>query len=340
MSSDHARLQQAAADWLVKLGADEERDRRAAEAGFAAWRSESPDHERVAQSMQGMLGRIHALQGTPASSGASRAAMAAQRKSSLSRTRALQGTALLMVMSFVAWMALTVYPPRYLLADVRTASGQWQTMELADGSSITLDGNSAVNIRFDDKQRVLELTQGDVLVQVAHDAGRPFIVKTAQGSMRALGTRFVVQSEPSSTVLSVIESRVLARTQRQERYDAPDDGVVVEAGHQLRFTAEAQGEVESVNASRLDTAWKNHLLVVKATPMGEVLRQLGRHHRGVIHFNAARLADISVSAVLPLDDTTHSLQLLKNSLPQLRIRTFTPYIVWVDVDSQAASATK
>lgn len=62
----------------------------------------------------------------------------------------------------------------YVTADIQGQSGQWTTQTLPDGSRLILRGKSAVNLDFKTNQRVVELVQGQIYVDVAKDKTRPF----------------------------------------------------------------------------------------------------------------------------------------------------------------------
>ena len=108
------------------------------------------------------------------------------------------------------------------MADLRTATGRWETRTLADGTRITQGSASAVNLRYDERRRVIELVRGEILMDVAPDAARPFLVETVHGSIQALGTRFVVDHQAGATVLSMIESRVSVQTATQRSTGVSD----------------------------------------------------------------------------------------------------------------------
>ena len=218
------------------------------------------------------------------------------------------------------------YPSSYLLADMRSGAGQWQTHVLADQSRVTLEPGTAVNLNFDPQRREVELVRGDILVEVAHDATRPFVVRTAQGSVRALGTRFVVSAESGVTVLSMLESKVLA-TARDDA--APDHARQVQAGEQVRITAQGVGAPQPLDAAAVEDAWKYRRLVVQDKPLADVLELLGRYRSGLLRVDRDALAGMQVNAVLPLDDPDRALQLLASSFP-IRVRTMTPWVVIVD----------
>lgn len=315
-------LAEQAADWIVRLSADEAGERRAAESGFAAWKQADPRHAAAAARLEALLGRLDHIRDNGSQAPARQALRAARPRRTPRRIGAALalGAALLLP----AWLALHSAPAPVLLADLRTGSGEWAERTLADGSRLSLNGNSAVDLEFDAKTRTIALLRGEILVDVAPDRDRPFVVSTAHGSIRALGTRFLVSREADATVLSMIESRVEVSIDGQPR------PLVVGAGQRLRFTSGDAGELATVDGELLETAWQRHQLVVRNEPLGSVLDQLARHRPGLLRHDAAALAGLHVSAVLPLDDTDRALQLLINNFPGLRIRTLTPYLVVVD----------
>lgn len=85
--------------------------------------------------------------------------------------------------------------------------------------------------RFDATQRLLALRSGELLVDVAKDPARPFVVETEHGRMRALGTKFLVQQGDDSTRLVMLHSQVEVVTAGGARQ-------VVEAGESLLFNAQ------------------------------------------------------------------------------------------------------
>ncbi|MGL9736113.1 MAG: FecR domain-containing protein [Symbiopectobacterium sp.] len=55
--------------------------------------------------------------------------------------------------------------------------GEIRRLRLDDGSVLTLNTDSAVNLHFDTRQRTVELVQREAYAQVAKDlAGRPFVI--------------------------------------------------------------------------------------------------------------------------------------------------------------------
>ena len=315
-----------AARWIVQLSADDPAERDMARAGFAAWKAADPLHATVAAGMENLLRQLHAVR-EPAG-GDHRPARAALAAIAPKRQRLRQLAAASAVAMLVLTGALVLGErPAYLLADLRSPTGQWQTHTLADGSRLTLAGGSAVNVRFNAGERHVELVRGDILVDVAKDAQRPFIVDSKQAAIRALGTRFAVRREDGATILSMLESTVSAQVPQHP-------AVVVQAGQRARITRDGVGPLTSIDAASVQQAWRAHQLVVDDLPLADVLDELARHRPGQLHYDRMQIAGIRVAAVLPLDDTDKALQLLIDNFPQLRIRMLTRYLVMVDAPSK------
>lgn len=316
MSSIHDQ----AADWLLRLDESETDDRERAR--FEAWCEADPRHAEAVERMRGFVGQLQGLrdQGAPAHA-ALNAAFASRRPPRGKRgTNALLLVLALLLPGALVWRSIET---GHLMADHDTARGQWRSHVLSDQSRVTLGGNSAMDVRFDAEQRRIHLLRGEVLVEVAHDAVRPFIVATEQGEIRALGTRFVVRREADSTLLLMLESRVAAHGSRNPA------ATRVEAGQQARILPDRVEPLADIDSAVVEDAWRNHQLVVQDQPLGLVLDQLARQRRGYLHYDAEELADLRISAVLPLDDSERALQLIGEALP-IQVRRVTPWLLLVE----------
>lgn len=309
------KVMRQAAVWLVRLD-DQPSD--ADQRAFSEWLALAPEHANAIERLQGSLAPLRKLPRAPA-----RAALATLTHKT-SGGRALKALALAALVVVPGALALQQFPPAYLMADIRTGTGEWREQQLADGTWLRLDARSAVDLNFDAQSRTLHLISGEILLDVAKDAGRPFRVITDQGSVRALGTRFVVERLDGATRLAMIESSTEVKNAEQQR--------TVHAGQQVRFDHSGIYPQAAVDGAEIEQAWTRHQLIVKDQPLSEVLDQLNRYHSGYLMFDRTELAKIKVTAVLPADDSARALRLLARSLP-IQIATFTPWMTRVSLDS-------
>lgn len=316
----HASLEQAA-NWYVQLHdeqvAEPERLR------WQAWLAQSPEHqaawryvERVGQRFAPLQNESEAVSHTLRNSA----------RNSISRRQSLKGLLTLAATGLAGWAVGRNTPlldsVERLSADLSTGTGETREATLSDGSRIWLNALSALNVRFDARQRLLQLRSGEVLIDTSKDLGRTFWVETEQGRMRALGTRFSVRQTDSNTVLNVYEGAVEATNHQ---------GVsqVVQAGQQLVFSAGRLYTASSADPAR--EAWRRGVLLADNLPLGELIEELSRYRPGHLHCDPA-VANLSVMGSFPLNDTDQALRLLEAALP---IRISKTFNWWVSVEPTA-----
>lgn len=91
-----------------------------------------------------------------------------------------------------------------------TGIGEQATQTLADGTIVALNTNSLVNVAYSRHTRVLRLARGEIHVEVAKDADRPFSVIAGDHIVQAVGTAFSVQITDDRQIdLMVTEGKVV-----------------------------------------------------------------------------------------------------------------------------------
>src|SRR5690625_2925548 len=81
-----------------------------------------------------------------------------------------------------------------------TRLGEILRVPLEDGSVLTLNSASRVEVRFSSSRRLVRLLRGEALFDVAKDALRPFVVQAARATVVAVGTSFTVAREADASV--------------------------------------------------------------------------------------------------------------------------------------------
>jgi transmembrane sensor len=125
-----------------------------------------------------------------------------------------------------------------------TDTGEIREIALPDGTRVTLASASAVDLRFDDRERLLILRAGEILVNTASDPqapSRPFRVHNRHGVVRALGTRFTVRQNADDSRVAVLEGAVEVRPLRR-----PGSTVRIDAGQGVVFSAERARAPETI----------------------------------------------------------------------------------------------
>ena len=314
----HASLQQAA-HWYVQLNdqqvGEQERQR------WQAWLAQSGEHQEAWRYVQRVGERFAPLHSDGEPQAASQALRGAGR-SGVSRRHTVKSLLVLTSASLLGWSAWrnTELPDAVSrwTADLATGTGQTQERLLSDGSRVWLNALSALNVRFDARQRLVQVRTGEVLIDTAKDPLRPFLVESEHGLLRALGTRFSVRQGADQTQLTVFEGAVEVRI-------ANDQTQVVPAGRQLLFSRTTFGPLD--NASPAREAWRRGVLLADNLPLGQLLAELSRYRHGHLGCDPA-VAQLPVMGSFPLKDTDQALRLLAAALP---IRVEMPLAWWVNV---------
>ncbi|WP_454870620.1 FecR domain-containing protein [Pseudomonas lini] len=313
-----AQVLDAAIAWQLSLDSGNAVEREE----FAKWHAAHEEHARAWRQL-GMLDQRFSVANGPA-----RTALLQSRESLRRRVRKLgSGLASVVAVIGLALFAGDRYLPiDYWLADQRTATGEQRTLRLTDGTLINLNTHSAVDVRFDEKQRLIVLQEGEILVETGHGDARPFIVETREGSMRALGTRFLVKREEEGTRLSVLKSAVAAHPEssREEQ--------ILREGQQVLMRSNGFGSIIALNPGA--DAWTRGMLVVDNARLEDLVRELSRYRRGHLGVTP-EVADLRITGSFPLNDTDKALSALLPTLP-VKIEQHTSW--WVTV--AAKSETK
>ncbi|VFR47156.1 Fe2+-dicitrate sensor, membrane component [plant metagenome] len=314
----HAVLEEAA-DWFALLASGHATD--ADRAGWRAWLDAEPSHRQAWGYLDRLSQRFEPLQrhADPAQIAQALGRPAALRKT---RRRTIAAMVLLGVGGWAAWrQPLLREGVLALAADYRGQPGGTRQATLPDGTRVWLNAGSAMNLDYGTGLRRLILMKGEILVDTAHEA-RPLVVDTAHGRLRALGTRFTVWSRPESTLLAVHQGAVEV---------SPAQGgepSVVEAGHQLRFTASQIGATEPADPAR--EAWHRGILLARDIPLSDVVETLSLHWHGHLSLSPA-VADLRVVGGFPLHDLDRTLALLGDVVP---IQTRRPFPWWVSIEAK------
>lgn len=188
-----------------------------------------------------------------------------------------------------------------LAADYRSGPGELRDVTLPDGSVLRLGPRSALSLRWSDEVRGIELRQGQVHVVAAPRTGpetRPFLVYSAGGGARALGTRFTVRRDASGVEVVVLEHQVEVASGEGEGAGR----VVVSPGQAVRYGDGAlSGPVRRVS-SDLAAAWTEGRIVFDRTPLAEVAAELERLRGGRVVVADSALASRVVSGVFDASD--------------------------------------
>ncbi|BCJ07677.1 MULTISPECIES: FecR family protein [unclassified Pseudomonas] len=307
-----------AIDWMVALNARAPDDALLRQ--LEQWLRQDPAHRQAWDRLQQRLGRpcaaLRALeQRAPGQAAEARRVLL---QPSHSRREVLGALASLGLLGGALWGGWRSDATQGWLADLHTASGERRSFTLADGSRLSLNSASAVDLRFDARQRLVLLRHGELVIQVAADAARPLRVRTAQGQVQALGTRFLVRQEDTATRVVVLEHSV--------RLSLPDG----------RWQDLQQGQAALLRSNGIErlgseqqqrAAWVEGRLEVLDEPLHVVVDALRPYQRGYMRL-APAVRDLRVQGVFPLEQPQQALSALAETLP-VSIEHFGPWLTLI-----------
>lgn len=301
-SEEKARLKKEAIAWVIRLqnASLSQEDRRA----FEAWYAQSPQHVL-------MYRKVSSVWESPELN-ATAAVVAGSRPSWLNAKAALSLRWSVVAVACVVLVGVLAYHFDVAIrwqADYRTGSGERRTVELPDRSIATLNTQSAMALSFDGNTRRVRLLKGEALFNVQRDVGRPFIVESADAAVRAIGTAFIVRTEPGRDQVTVIEGSVEVGARQESHPQA-----AVSSGSQIRMERGQLGNPYAVNMSAA-SAWLRGRLVVNGAPFEQVLEELRRYHPGTIVLWNRQVAKIEVTGTYNVDDPATALALLAKTVP-------------------------
>ncbi len=212
------------------------------------------------------------------------------------------------VATVAALVAERATPLAQLNADMRTGTGQRRDFTLPDGSLITLDARSAADIDYQSGQRRVTLRQGALIAQAAPvraSEQAPFVVATAHGQLRALGTRFVVRQEATQSYVGMLEHSVEITTADGQRMELAE-------GRSARFGP--SGITAVPDTPDTASAWQHGMLEAHDQPLGEVVQAMRAYRPGFLRVSPEASA-LRVYGSYALDDTDRALAALAETLP-------------------------
>ena len=282
------------ADWFARL--NQRRVTAADVKAFSDWRRE-PENAAAFDRMQAMWDAAGTLAEDPAMAALSDAARSRGRSDRRRGVRRLVGLApigaagVLACVVATGWWIWSIQQPQTYGAAV----GERRTVALADGSRITLDTESRVEVRLTDARRAVTLVAGQARFDVQGDAARPFVVKAGGTEVTATGTRFDVRRFGAGARVVLVDGRVAVQDDR-----TPGKRWTLAPGQQIVTTSTEP----AVAASDLvaATSWTTGRLTFRETPVSVAVAEINRYNRHRIEVRDPRVSSARVSGVFDADD--------------------------------------
>ena len=312
-SASQRQIQAECREWLALLHSGEATD--ADRARFETWLQADLRHRHAYDLLQLVWSDISKLQHL-----ADLEPVPAPRTESISLAqRAFPWAAAAAAVGFTLFAVHSRYktsPPPTLAAavefsrDYATRLGEVHTIQLPDGSSLTLGAYSQAVVKLSANERRVTLERGQAYFEVAKDAARPFFVDARSAAVRVVGTRFDVRLGSSHVRIAVDEGAV-----------AVNDRAAAIGGGQ-RIDVLPNGTLSE--PARIDegeaAAWREGRLVYDGAPLSEVVADLSRY-RTAVTLKSPAAGKLRVTAGLRVEQIDQFVDRLPDILPVRVTRT-------------------
>jgi len=260
-------IDSAAAAWTVRLdrGGLSDEDRQSLE----RWLQEDERHLGALVRAQAIWTDMDRMAALHAGAGASPVRAPRRHRPALLRWALPLAACLLLAVGISAV---------YLFQHGRFVSGRGQVrhITLADGSTVVLDTDSVIRVRYTAQERGIFLRAGEASFQVAHNTARPFIVHAEDITVRAVGTNFSVGVRDREVHVVVAQGTVEVRRVQSALASPPrlvhyDHELLDEQAKPLAVAALRPAEVER------KLAWRRGLLIFDGEDLAAAAAQVNRY---------------------------------------------------------------
>jgi transmembrane sensor len=181
-----------------------------------------------------------------------------------------------------------------------------RTLELPDGSTLSVNANTQLRIDFDSHQRRIFLDHGQFYVEVAPDKERPMWVQTGDATVRVVGTGFDVRRTEKQLVVSVAHGQVAF---------APDNRTPLLLSAQQQVAVElSTGTLQQQTLAVSQVAdWRTGHLSFRNRELASLVDELNLYRAKPVLLANPKLGQFKVSGNLDVENP----DALINALPAL-----------------------
>lgn len=158
-----------------------------------------------------------------------------------------------------------------------TRKGERREIQLSDGSVVTLNAASTIQIAsdFGVKKRDV-LLQGEAFFQVSKDKTRPFIIKTGKIYTRVVGTSFNINAYADENLISVAVATGKVQVEKEDVKGKTVIGRDVIHNHFLVYDLKKDTYHQSLADADALSAWKTNKLVFNQASITQIAHTLER----------------------------------------------------------------
>lgn len=318
-------MEESASAWCFRLAEGKLSD--AEQKDFERWLEADPAHRAAFDAAVSIWRAMEEVSLSPGLIDLRQAALASFRKANRTRWRdkyrrrtllgliAATVVAALIGAGLWAWMQPDIY---------RTGVGERRVIMLSDGSKISLDAQTEVDVDYTRDKRTLRLVHGRAKFDVAKNPLRPFTVAAADKIVVATGTAFSVETLGNTVRVILYEGHVTVLSDRgAPTDDAPvlfkaksvtADNALSPGRELIAHNAELTAMVVKVDPVRT-LAWEGGQLVFADEPLATAVERVNRYSDKKILIADPKAAALLVNGVFTAGGTAAFVEGMTGVLP-------------------------
>ncbi|OAH44677.1 hypothetical protein AX777_20630 [Sphingobium yanoikuyae] len=200
--------------------------------------------------------------------------------------------------SIAASSTPAVEPSNQTPTEYASGVGERRMVHLDDGTAITLNTRSRIQVAYTKDRRLVRLLRGQALFEVAHQPLRPFVVEAADRQVTALGTIFEVRLEPGSVNVLLVRGRVVVDRipNANSQFVAATQPAILKPGEQFVAELGAPQKVATVDVTR-QLLWRDGFVEFDNVSLGNAVAELNRYTNKPITLSGDGVSALHISGV-------------------------------------------
>lgn len=174
-----------------------------------------------------------------------------------------------------------------------TRVGEQRILTLDDGTRVTMNTATRLEVRYDKARRAVELTTGEAFFEVAQRRDRPFVVLAGGRRITALGTSFVVRQDIDRLSVTLMDGKVSISPGRVQ-YLAP--------GERLTLASSATPKLDRPAIDQV-TGWRRGVIALDNTSLAEAVAEMNRYSTVQLAIEGVQAGRIHVSGMFRAGDS-------------------------------------
>lgn len=314
-------IEDQAIDWIVKI----DRELSAEEVTiFRQWLAESTQHQRIFMQYAQLWDKMDAVSMLAELCPEPEAEPQGYHWTSGAKAMAASFILVALVLVGIVYPRQSEQPIQSIIVqqEFETGLGEQATFYMQDKTKVVLNTNSQVKVTYTDKQRLFELTRGELHVTVAHNKTQPLSVYAGGQIIQAVGTAFNVEVQDSEVELIVTDGRVLVAPEDTsqdplllDNVSLPVTSLAVAKGQMVQL-GKADQAVTKLTSSDLKASlsWQQGNLIFRGEALLEALQEVSRYTEYRFEYDDESIKSMRIAGLFKTQDIDTLLATMEQNL--------------------------